>query len=663
MAVVGTKADKTVNLRGYENDEMHGLAAEYLDQIISAKQESGIDMLANPAAFFRDSAMSNEMRKAFVENSYSREDPRYARKEDLQSHIENMEALYDNDKDVILTEATNLANYSPIIGMTLPIHKNLLMNAIFDQVMPKDVARSPKFTLTMETRTLVDVKGNEIDMFAEQNLIKPAIEESIPRLDMFLNMEQTPATNPSYMGGKEISALEPFGAVGNASGVVLTADQMAHVAHTSMRSAFSKIYINGVHVEPGETYCTWVDDGDHTKGLNEVVAGTAMDNQIVGFNIHAPFTPGYGDNTRQLNKRLVLSVVEGAGQAPKLVSCTLLGYMNEHDKFLVQVTPFTYEDGTDASTTHALVALTFHAVLDVSSAAFPTVKTKWSTVTDFFEIPEAPHVTVPITPEEVKDIQALYDVNQITKLMSQMRLALLHWKDDSIRDDLNESFKTMPANAKVQGAFDFAPPLNYTGTPVTWRHEMFMDNLDMYVTRMLQVLNDENMTVAVFGRPEIIKRIAPQSFTYQTPANIGPVELDFTRTVVTSEKRVYNFISSNKLRNNNNLIILLIPRNSMRITYKVIDYQLYISNEIRDTLNYQLPSMTCFERWLFLQYQPVQGRIQIKNVSGLRENVEGTDYIGTYAMNDYTANTEQYASEVNGVIDSETGHMKIPPIQ
>ena len=153
MAVVGTKADKTVNLRGYENDEMHGLAAEYLDQIISAKQESGIDMLANPAAFFRDSAMSNEMRKAFVENSYSREDPRYARKEDLQSHIENMEALYDNDKDVILTEATNLANYSPIIGMTLPIHKNLLMNAIFDQVMPKDVARSPKFTLTMETRT------------------------------------------------------------------------------------------------------------------------------------------------------------------------------------------------------------------------------------------------------------------------------------------------------------------------------------------------------------------------------------------------------------------------------------------------------------------------------------------------------------------------------
>lgn len=660
--VVGSKENKTANLRGYESDPMRGVAEEYLDQIRSAKQESGIDAFRDPTQFFSDKAMRNEMRKAFVENSFDRQDVKFKNERDIQSHQENMEALFDNDCDSILSEATNLANYSPVIGMTLPIHKNLLMNAIFDQVMPKDVARSPKFTLTMETRTLVDTKGNEIDMFAEQNLIKPAIEDSIPHMQIDLDFAPGDEALPYYAVGREIDILGQFALEGNKSGVVLTADQVAHVAHLSMRSGFTKVYIGGCHVEAGETYLTWNNDGDHSQGLKENIADGPMDNQVVPFMIDAKFTPGYGTNTRQLNQRIMLGVVEGAGQVPKMISFTLLGYANEHDKILVQATPVTYADGS-AATTHQIYSLGFNAVLDVSSAVFPTVKTKWSTVTNFYEIPEAPHVVVPISPEEVKDIQALYDVNQITKLMSQMRLALLHWKDDSIRDDLNESFKTMPANAKVQGAFDFAPPLNYTGTPVSWRHEMFMDNLDMYVTRMLQVLNDENMTIAVFGRPEIIKRIAPQSFTYQTPSNIGPVELDFTRTVVTSEKRVYNFISSNKLRDNNNLIVLLIPRNSQRITYKVIDYQLYISNEIRDTMNYQLPAMTCFERWLFLQYQPVQGRIQIKNVSGLRENVEGTDYIGSYAMNDYTANTEQYASEVNGVIDKETGHMVVPPIQ
>ena len=124
------------------------------------------------------------------------------------------------------------------------------------------------------------------------------------------------------------------------------------------------------------------------------------------------------------------------------------------------------------------------------------------------------------------------------------------------------------------------------------------------------------------------------------------------------------------MRNNNNLIVLLIPRNSMRITYKVIDYQMYISSEIRDHDQYELPAMTCFERWYFLSYQPVQGRIRIMNPSGLRENIvmgNEKDYIGENAMNDYTANTEQYSSEVNGVIDTEEGsptqgHVKVPPV-
>ena len=103
----------------------------------------------------------------------------------------------------------------------------------------------------------------------------------------------------------------------------------------------------------------------------------------------------------------------------------------------------------------------------------------------------------------------------------------------------------------------------------------------------------------------------------------------------------------------------------MRITYKVIDYQMYVSNEIRDTAHYQVPAMTCFERWYFLKYQPVQGRIRILNASGLRENAymkNEEDYLIKGAMNDDTANTEQYASEVNGVIDPEDGHMKLPPV-
>ena len=192
----------------------------------------------------------------------------------------------------------------------------------------------------------------------------------------------------------------------------------------------------------------------------------------------------------------------------------------------------------------------------------------------------------------------------------------------------------MPESKQYKAAFDFTPPINFTGLPVVWRNGQFMDRLETMVTEMLQELNDENMTIAIFGRPDLIRRIAPQQYTYQTASNIGPVELDFTRTVVTSEHRVYNFISTNKMRNNNNFVVLLIPRNSMRITYKVVDYQMYLSNEIM-------------------------------NPTGLRNNPEDDvkDFIGANAMNDYTANRADYANEVNGVVDPATGHFQIPPIK
>jgi hypothetical protein len=175
-----------------------------------------------------------------------------------------------------------------------------------------------------------------------------------------------------------------------------------------------------------------------------------------------------------------------------------------------------------------------------------------------------------------------------------------------------------------------------------------MEYLDIMVSRMLQVLNDENMTITVFGRPDLIRRITPTEYTYTSPSNIGPVELDYKKTVVTSDKRVYQFISSQKMRNNNNLIIILNPRNTGRIIYKIIDYQLYISNEIRDVTNVALPAITCFERWRFLQFQPVQGRLQIMNPTGLKEDIDNADPIGTNAMNDVTANGISYTSTVNG---------------
>jgi hypothetical protein len=140
----------------------------------------------------------------------------------------------------------------------------------------------------------------------------------------------------------------------------------------------------------------------------------------------------------------------------------------------------------------------------------------------------------------------------------------------------------------------------------------------MNITQMLRVLNDPNVTIAAFGEPDIVRRITPKTYTYQAPASIGPVELDYSKTVVTSDKRIYSFVGSDKLRNNYEMIITLCPRNSNRIIYIIYDYQFYISNEIRKNSNPALPQVLAFDRYLFDEYQPVQGRIKIANPSGYK---------------------------------------------
>ena len=146
-----------------------------------------------------------------------------------------------------------------------------------------------------------------------------------------------------------------------------------------------------------------------------------------------------------------------------------------------------------------------------------------------------------------------------------------------------------------------------------------MDFLDHFASKMLQVLNDPNMTFTIYGDPLIVRKITPKEYAYTAPANIGPVTLDYSQTICNlTDKRVYNFIGSDKMRNTNELIILINPHNSERIIYRIYDYQLYVSNEIRNIANPALPAIHAFERWKFVEYQPVQGRVKILNETGLR---------------------------------------------
>ncbi len=105
-----------------------------------------------------------------------------------------------------------------------------------------------------------------------------------------------------------------------------------------------------------------------------------------------------------------------------------------------------------------------------------------------------------------------------------------------------------------------------------------MDYLDTQITTSnFQSVNDENMTVSIVGRPELIRKITPKEYTYTTPPFSWIGSWITKKTVKTSDDRVYQFIGSNKMRNINNLIYLEPSSNTNRVIYKIFDYQLWVN--------------------------------------------------------------------------------------
>ncbi len=543
MPVIGNRKSKDLG-KSYANNSMSNLASKFLETAKDILEESGSDIFYQPTKAMMLESSNRTMQDFFVENSA---DTSNMTTEEYDDHIEMMTEQYLNDRDAVL-EYANIGSYNPVIGMTFPMHKNILMNNIFDKgAIPKLVAREPKFTVSMENRILVTPDGKEIDMWKNQKDITPAIDATAPFVEVEVSLPEYGET-----------------------------DILDEIDASSLDNLSIETYISQVQVD--------------VKGAEK------------WFDVNLQFTPNYGEYER--------SLIEAVHIKPE----------GEDEDVIEDVISATMHKNTfQISALRGKVKkVKIKARKDTSNGLLQTCSVKWTSKTDIVEIPSAIPINTTVSPDEVKDLGALYNVNQLSKIMELFKIVLENHKDDTIKAKLDESFLTMPESNKIQGKFDFAPRDGYALDHVEWRHKTFFDALDTYVTELLQVLGDPNMTVSIFGRPDTVRKITPTEYSYQTPDNIGAVELDFTKTVVTSDKRVYNFVSSQKLKDSTELIIVLCPRNTNRIVYRIYDYQMYFSNEIRNASNPTLPAIHAYERWKFKDYQPVQGRIQILNPTGLK---------------------------------------------
>lgn len=580
--IAGTR-QKTIGGTAYRNDPLYAFGKAFTEAANDILTVENFDLFAEPSRAIRSTG-AKEALKEFFCNNFVDDNNNYLSAEELEDLHEDVENMFENDINAI-QENAYMSQYAPMVGMALPIHKLILMNNAFSQgnVVQKVVAVQPNFTINMERRILVTPEGEEIDMFLEQNRIADAIEATAPTKEFELAV-------PQMEGATDI-----LGLLGGTA-----TDELSSVTH------ISGIYVENVYIAEGDRLPD--EDGWITnKGAIATAAEAGLKN--VWFHVNIPFTPSYGGpnrNERVLNQPVTIKYKKDADGTVEVLKDTLFGSMN-NSKIAIN------------TMAGKISKVKVAAKLNTSNAQLDTVSVKWRVDSDYVEIPEATPINTTVSPEEVKDIAAMYDANQVTKIMSMTKTVLSEKKDKNMKDFFDASYETLDERTSFYGTFDFAVPEGYALDWVTFRQATFMDYLDDYATKMLQVLNDPNMTISIVGDPRIVRKLTPKDYVYQAPANIGPVTLDYTQTIVNaSDKRVYNFVGSDKYRNTNQLMIILNPRNTERIVYRLYDYQMYISNEIRNSSNPSLPAIHAFERFLMKQYQPVQGRIDILNASGMR---------------------------------------------
>lgn len=546
--------------------------SEVSDTIISECGLSGVGSLD----VFRNEIADETLKNWFVEESCDEANMDF---DAIEEHKMHMSEIYKNNKEEYqrLNETTTISNLNPTIGFNMAMHKNLLMNSVYKQAVPNAVAVSPKWTETFHREYLVTPKGERLDIALDQEKLTDAMNSTVPSVDLELKL---PELN--------------------------TTDIMAALRGSKIDKLSISTYISKVKVEVDPAY-----KAAHpelvTSGVikNEDLGGGAKD--YIAIDTKIDFVPAayVQDFDRALTSQLDLTGIAKPGA--KGAIDILNGNFKSTGDQKIWLT----------SACGLVKAVVLSTKIDGSQGTIETCSTDWTTEDRIFEIPEGVALNTVITPDTIKDINALYNRNHLSMVMAQTQKILENYKDDTIKKYLDESYNILPnGRFKIFGSFDMQPRKDYAHDVVEYRKNSFMDMFESYATKMIEALRDPDVNISVIGRTDIVRRLTPTDYVYQSPSSIGPVKLEFSKNVYSSNNRYYSFLSSMKVRNDDLIMILRPNQGNSRKTYTLNEYCFYLGSEIRNQQNLAMPAVHTYERFLMTDYQPVQGRIKIVNPTG-----------------------------------------------
>ena len=373
MPSVGVR--KSPNMGNFSKDPMYAYAASFCDVQKNILRESQVDYAMEPQRALAFKGNVDALKSFFVENSVIGDKNMSA--EDYQDQLDMMSEMFVNDMQAVRENAVaGIASWNPMIGLSLPMHKYLMLNTVFAQAVPRFVAKAPAWTESIETRYMVSPTGEKIDIANQQN--------QIYRIWRSANQPvEVPMALPEM---KTIDILDKYFSV-------------SRVSHNlSVATHISAILVQDDYKE-GDTVVTMTQGADGYV-FTETEA-TADGNGLVWKPWKAEFTPGYGDANRIIVSPVDIVTTQTTTTGTGTGATTTTEEVVLHDTIFASQSENMFEI---SSTSGAVKAVKLWARYDASSRTRKTPRVEWGEKTIFVQIPENDGITVPVTPEEVKDI-------------------------------------------------------------------------------------------------------------------------------------------------------------------------------------------------------------------------------------------------------------------
>lgn len=265
MPIGGTRQTNTTVGNSYRKSDLYQYAKAFSECADTILKEDGYDFFEEPKRVMRNKDANDSMRQFFTESCYDKNNKNLDAEDRLDLE-EQADQQFDNDIKGLM-ESSALADYNPIVGMALPIHKLILMNNVFDKGgIQKVTAAQSKFTISLERRILVAPDGTEYDMFLDQNKMTDAIDSANPVkvIDLTLPVTEDKDIITDEFGGTSMD-------------------------HLDISTYISAVKVSGVKIEAGDIKPN--EDG-YIDRNGEVADADEVDD--VWFRTNINFAPNYG---------------------------------------------------------------------------------------------------------------------------------------------------------------------------------------------------------------------------------------------------------------------------------------------------------------------------------------------------------------------------------